>query len=400
MIEVDGSHGEGGGQIYRMALAIAALKGEDVRITNIRAGRPKPGLSRQHMTAAKAIASMTDGRVKGLRLGSPEVIFRPGPLKGGSISLDVGTAGSVTLVLQACLLPAILAGAPTEFRIRGGTDVKWSPPADYFIHVFLPQLRRMGIHAEMSILKRGYYPRGGGLVEMRVEPCPSIRALRLPSLGETYSIGGKFYRYAITDSLTITVPGRTVRAVGVRVEPKVLGPSLIAGNVWFDADTYEVVRLTFVFVGQYTWVSPDGSSAEDSAGARRENVWAQRIARLEADLEYALYERVYWMPYRQLLQITVEIPWFLNLKVPIRFITTFSEYEVNQSVLPVFEVALDSVLEEAAVGERWRRRRGMRCPEGARSAVRCNSETGYVHAGPRPQGGQWEIHYPPRDSLF
>ncbi|MCJ2520752.1 MAG: RNA 3'-terminal phosphate cyclase [Candidatus Thermoplasmatota archaeon] len=191
MIEVDGSHGEGGGQIYRMALALAALKGEEVRITNIRAGRPKPGLARQHMTAAKAVASMTDGRVKGLRLGSPEVIFRPGPLKGGSISLDVGTAGSVTLVLQACLLPAILAGAPTVFRIRGGTDVKWSPPADYFIHVFLPQLKRMSIHAEMSILKRGYYPRGGGLVEMRVEPCPSIRALRLPNLGEIRSIGGK-----------------------------------------------------------------------------------------------------------------------------------------------------------------------------------------------------------------
>ena len=209
-----------------------------------------------------------------------------------------------------------------------------------------------------------------------------------------------FYRYAITDSLTITVPGRTVRAVGVRVEPKVLGPSLIAGDVWFDADTYEIVRLTFVFVGQYTWVSPDGSSAEDSAGARRENVWAQRIAKLEADLEYALYDRLYWMPYRQLLQLTVDIPWFLNLKVPIRFITTFSEYEVNQSVLPVFEVSLDSVLEEADVGERWRHRRGMRCPEGARSAVRCNSDTGYVHAGPLPQGGQWEIHYPPRDSLF
>ena len=98
------------------------------------------------------------------------------------------------------------------------------------------------------------------------------------------------------------------------------------------------------------------------------------------------------MPYRQLLQLTVDIPWFLNLKIPVRFITTFSDYEVNQSVLPVFEVALDSVLEETDFGERWRRRRGLRCPEAMRSAdsvpVRCNSETGYVHAGPGAAGGR------------
>ena len=148
------------------------------------------------------------------------------------------------------------------------------------------------------------------------------------------------------------------------MESKVLGPSLIAGKVWFDADTYEVVRLTFVFVGQYTWVSPNGSSAEDSADARRGNIWAQRIAKLEADLEYALYDRVYWMPYRQLLQVTVEIPWFLNVKVPIRFMTTFGEYDVNRSVLPKFAVALDSTLEQTDLGEHWRRRRsGLRCPE-------------------------------------
>ena len=276
--------------------------------------------------------------------------------------------------------------------------ISWSLPNDLKVDVLgqraASALPSADIEAEFD--RPWFIPRSlGDSIRMVDDELPTTAALHPLAPGAE-----AFYRYAITDSLTITVPGRTVRAVGVRVEPKVLGPSLIAGNVWFDADTYEVVRLTFVFVGQYTWVSPDGSSAEDSAGARRENVWAQRIARLEADLEYALYERVYWMPYRQLLQITVEIPWFLNLKVPIRFITTFSEYEVNQSVLPVFEVALDSVLEEGDVGERWRRRRGMRCQEGARSAVRCNSETGYVHAGPRPQGGQWEIHYPPRDSLF
>lgn len=276
--------------------------------------------------------------------------------------------------------------------------ISWSLPNDLKVDVLgqrtASALPDADIEAEFD--RPWFFPRGlGDSIRMVDDELPTTAALHPLAPGAE-----AFYRYAIIDSLTITIPGRTVRAVGVRVEPKALGPSLIAGNMWFDADTYEVVRLTFVFVGQYTWVGPDGSSAKDSAAARRGNVWAQRIAKLEADLEYALYDRLYWMPYRQLLQLTVDIPWFLNLKIPIRFITTFSEYEVNQSVLPLFEVALDSVLEEADAGERWRRRRGMHCPEGARSAVECNSETGYVHAGARPEGGRWEIHYPPRDSLF
>ncbi len=190
MIEVDGSFGEGGGQIYRMALAFSALKGEEVKITKIRAGRPNPGLARQHVIAAEAITSMTNGSTEGLKLGSPQVTFRPGRLEGGSFELDVGTAGSVTLVFQACLLPAIFAETPTELRIRGGTDVKWSPPSDYFIHIFLRQLERMGIRAEMRIHRRGYYPKGGGLAEIRIEPRPTVRPLQLTSLSEILTVSG------------------------------------------------------------------------------------------------------------------------------------------------------------------------------------------------------------------
>ncbi|MCJ2531170.1 MAG: RNA 3'-terminal phosphate cyclase [Candidatus Thermoplasmatota archaeon] len=191
MLEIDGSHGEGGGQIFRMALAFSALRREEVRITYIRARRPNPGLTSQHIAAARLVASMCSGDVEGLELGSPEVTFRPGPLEGGSFQIDVGTAGSATLVLQTCLLPAIFAAGPTELRIRGGTDVKWSPTADYFVHVFLRQLGRMGIHAKMRILKRGYYPKGGGLVEARIEPASVIAPLRLPSPSKTYRLGGR-----------------------------------------------------------------------------------------------------------------------------------------------------------------------------------------------------------------
>ncbi len=193
MIEVDGSRGEGGGQIFRLALALSALQGEEVRITNIRAGRPNPGLARQHITSAEALASICGGKAKGLRLGSSDVTFRPSRLRGGSHQLDVGTAGSVTLVLQACLLPAISAESPTELKIRGGTDVKWSPPSDYFVHVILPHLRRMGIGAEVNIARRGYYPKGGGLIEARVRPSPSVKPLYLPALGEVLRIRGQVH---------------------------------------------------------------------------------------------------------------------------------------------------------------------------------------------------------------
>lgn len=188
---MDGSHGEGGGQLFRTALAMSALTGEAARIVNIRAGRPKPGLSSQHITAARAVASLCDGETEGLAPSSREVVFRPGILKGGSASLDVGTAGSVTLVLQACLLAAAFAKAPTELRIKGGTDVKWSPPADYFARVFLPHLARMGVHSELRVERRGYYPRGGGLVEVRVEPAASLRPLSLLTPGKVRQIGGR-----------------------------------------------------------------------------------------------------------------------------------------------------------------------------------------------------------------
>ncbi len=167
--------------------------------------------------------------------------------------------------------------------------ISWSLPNDLKVDVLgqraASALPSADIEAEFD--RPWFIPRSlGDSIRMVDDELPTTAALHPLAPGAE-----AFYRYAITDSLIITVPGRTVRSVGVRVEPKVLGPSLIAGNVWFDADTYEVVRLTFVFVGQYTWVSPDGSSAEDSAGARRGNVWAQRIAKLEADLEFRSADR-------------------------------------------------------------------------------------------------------------
>ena len=171
MLEIDGSYGEGGGQILRMAVALSALTGKSIRVYNIRAGRPNPGLKNQHVTAINAVAKLCNAKVKGLYVGSKTIEFHPQKIKGGEYIFDVGTAGSVTLVMQACLLPALMAEEETYFKIKGGTDVKWAPPWDYFQNVFLKLLEKMGCYIEAYLNQRGYYPVGGGEVEAYVEPC-------------------------------------------------------------------------------------------------------------------------------------------------------------------------------------------------------------------------------------
>lgn len=170
-MEIDGSYGEGGGQILRMAVAMSALTGKPVRVYNIRAKRSNPGLRMQHITAIKAVGELCNARIKGLQVGSKSIEFYPGKIKGGEYFFGVGTAGSITLVLQACLLPAIMGENETYLKIKGGTDVKWAPPWDYFENVFLKILENMNCHVDAYLNERGYYPEGGGEVEIYIEPC-------------------------------------------------------------------------------------------------------------------------------------------------------------------------------------------------------------------------------------
>ncbi len=170
MIEIDGSFGEGGGQIVRTAVALSAVTGKPVRITRIRQGRPKPGLAAQHAQALRALAEICDARTSGATPGSSEIIFTPGKIRGGRHRIEIGTAGSVTLLMQ-CLLPALLcADRPSSLQIQGGTDVQWSPAVDYFKNVFLPALSSFGARVSLEVLQRGYYPRGQGEVLLQVEP--------------------------------------------------------------------------------------------------------------------------------------------------------------------------------------------------------------------------------------
>ncbi|HTD81379.1 MAG TPA: RNA 3'-terminal phosphate cyclase [Thermoplasmata archaeon] len=232
MLEIDGSHGEGGGQIVRMAVALSALTTTPVRVVNVRAMRAKPGLAAQHATAIRAVAGLCDARMEGAEIGSGAFTFTPGPLHGGKVSVDVGTAGSITLVLQACL-PAALHAGGTELEIRGGTDVPWAPPLDYFGHVFLGLLRKMGGRAEVEVAMRGYYPRGGGLVRVRVERAPRWRPLLLPGRGGIVRIAGRAHASNLPEDVVERMKSAATRKLGtytsVRIHSEALGPDRAVG---------------------------------------------------------------------------------------------------------------------------------------------------------------------------
>jgi RNA 3'-phosphate cyclase len=190
IIEIDGSYGEGGGQLLRMSMALSAIAKKPVKVINIRAKRPKPGLAAQHITAIKSVAELSGGEVSGLTKGSQVVEFQPSEISGGDVLLNVGTAGSVTLVLQASILASIFARNPTNIRIIGGTDVRWSPPFDYFKNIFIPIIKKMGIVVELTLAKRGYYPRGGGEIVASIEPVGTIKPLAVSERGSMKSIRG------------------------------------------------------------------------------------------------------------------------------------------------------------------------------------------------------------------
>ena len=168
LLIIDGSHGEGGGQILRSSLALALATGRPFRVEKIRAGREKPGLLRQHLTAVKAAAEVSGADVRGAELGSRELTFVPGPVRAGTYTFPIGSAGSTLLVVQA-LLPALLVGEGTfTITIEGGTHNPMAPTFDYFVRVLVPILRRLGAQITARLDRRGFYPAGGGRMHLTV----------------------------------------------------------------------------------------------------------------------------------------------------------------------------------------------------------------------------------------
>lgn len=226
----------------------------------------------------------------------------------------------------------------------------------------------------------------------------SIRLMGVPEQAALHPLaaaGTDYYRFRITDSVRVSVPGRVIRAVKVRVEPKRLGPSLVAGTMWIDQETADVVRLMVIFVGEYLWEQPDGSSSRDSAQARRDSEQANRFLSVEADIEYALVAQRYWLPHRQLLSVTAEIPWFVNATLPARAVSTFSDYEVNTSPEVSFQVVLDT---PATRGRRATVRVKGSGKSWEESTSRERYRYGYQRGGSWSDG-RWEVDVPPADSL-
>lgn len=182
MIEIDGSYGEGGGAILRISVALSVLTGNAIHVINIRAKRPKKGLMPQHLNALKSVALLSQASCEGVGIGSTEISFTPNDLVGGEYKVDIGTAGSITLVLQCFMISAAFADAPVKITLKGGTDVRWSPSADYLRNITLPLLSSIGYKARMNLIQRGHYPRGGGIIEMKIFPIRKLKPFNFSHL--------------------------------------------------------------------------------------------------------------------------------------------------------------------------------------------------------------------------
>src|SRR5688572_20326178 len=184
MLTIDGSMGEGGGQILRSALALSVITGTPFRIANIRANRDRPGLRRQHTTAVRAAAQICGGDVVGAEVDSRELTFRPGKVAPGDYTFDIGSAGSTTLVLQTVLPPLLLAGGPSTLVLEGGTHNPGGPPADFVERVFLPVINRMGPRVQLALERPGFAPAGAGRLIVAIEPAARLQPVTLNERGK------------------------------------------------------------------------------------------------------------------------------------------------------------------------------------------------------------------------
>jgi RNA 3'-terminal phosphate cyclase (ATP) len=232
MVTIDGSHGEGGGQMLRTALTLSAVTGQPMRVERIRAGRKTPGLRPQHLTAVHAAAAVCKAQLEGDELDSQVLTFVPGgPPRSGEYVFDVaeaaqgGSAGSVGLVLQTILLPLALGEGQSHLTIRGGTHVPWAPPVSYLTEVFLPTLARMGIRAQIELIRWGFYPAGGGEIQVQIEGKATLDPIQLTRRGELRRVWGT----AAAMNLPAHIPQRMANrahnvlaeaGVGAQVEPR------------------------------------------------------------------------------------------------------------------------------------------------------------------------------------
>jgi RNA 3'-terminal phosphate cyclase (ATP) len=271
VLVVDGSHGEGGGQIVRSAVSLSALLGTPLRVDQVRAGRSKPGLRPQHLTALRAAAKVCNAELQGDRLGSDCFTLRPTtPPSAGTYAFDVaeesgrGSAGSVGLILQTVLLPLSAAQGKSVVTIRGGTHVPWAPPATYVEYVLLPLLQRMGLHAQLELRRWGFYPAGGGEIQVRIEGRNGpLRGLSLNTRGELRQVRGTAAAMNLPAHIAQRMSSRATNllaqeGIQATIEPRRLRGSGPGAGLFLIAE-YEHSRAGFSALGR------KGLPAEDVA---------------------------------------------------------------------------------------------------------------------------------------
>ncbi|MBI2137319.1 RNA 3'-terminal phosphate cyclase [Candidatus Woesearchaeota archaeon] len=303
MIEVDGSYHEGGGQILRTALGLSALTGQAFEAVNIRRDRPSPGLRPQHLSCVKAVAELCDGSFEGAEVSSSALKFYPRSMKSRTLSVDIGTAGSVTLLLQSLLLPVIFGGKALRVKVSGGTDVPFSPPSDYFGNVLLPHLRKFCSKVGFDVLRRGFVPAGGGRVEfscaskfslgdygsfsdflkgLRANPAVMVN---LPAQGKLLHVKGS--SVASADLQKAGVAERQAAAAGMSLSSLKV-PVSISSSYSESVSTGSVIVLWAVFSdgSDTSHVNPVilGSSRLGGRGKRAEDVGREAASGLLQEL--------------------------------------------------------------------------------------------------------------------
>jgi RNA 3'-terminal phosphate cyclase (ATP) len=254
LVEIDGSFGEGGGQILRTALSLAAVTNRPFRMTRIRSRRADPGLKPQHLRAVEAVAAVSGARVEGASLGSQDLLFEPNGVSPGDFRFDVGTAGSTSLILQALVPPLARAGAPSRVEIRGGTHVRWSPCFDYLRLHWLPFVRKIGIDADIEMERAGFYPAGGGIVRSTIRPGGALSPLRITQRGSLTRIRG----ISAVARLHVRIAERQRDQAAHRLAARaprfdcevVLLPSLSAGTMLLLLAEFELSQACFFALGE------------------------------------------------------------------------------------------------------------------------------------------------------
>jgi RNA 3'-terminal phosphate cyclase (ATP) len=253
MIRIDGSKGEGGGQILRTALSLSMATGQAFTLENIRAGRAKPGLMRQHLACVRAAAEISGALVEGADIASTHLIFKPGAVQAGQYRFDIGTAGSTMLVLQTVLPVLMLCDQPSTITVTGGTHNHAAPCFDFIDEAYLPLLGRLGMNAKASCVRRGFYPAGGGEVLVDVKPATELKALNLSDRGELVSTSA----LAVVANLPFDIAQREaaalarmlnwpVKACVAQTDAKVTG----TGNVLMARVEHQHVTEIFTGLGR------------------------------------------------------------------------------------------------------------------------------------------------------